>query len=553
MKYRFVSLLLCLMMLAGILAGCASDKAEEAPVSEEPAVEAPVEEAPPADEPAPEEEVPVEEPAEPPVELMSIPFEETQTITIWDVFPPPLAGFMEGPWDCSAMPVLEEALNAEFEYTTTSTETASEMFNLMVAGGDYCDLIYGVGTYYTSGADMAIEDELIIDLEDLSKKVPNFQSLWEEYPDSVMLSSEGRLYMFPLIITDPFNDKLQGMSTRGDWIDALGCDLPVTYDDFRQLMMDYHTEFGAKGGYLLSNDGFSAALANGFGASNGFYQVDGKVKYGPLEPGYKDYVEYVADLYANELIVKDFYTMMGAPTDSITSTDVTVWTCDVGMWSFFTSGITTPDYYTVGFSSPVVNEGDITHLAASTSTASSEGLSISTDCEQLDVIAAAINYMYSDEFAITANFGIEGEGLVYDEDGNPHLSDLVLHNTDTIMSFAVKKYTMFTYFPYQEIQTKYMDAYDQVQLDTIAMWSSGSDDLWVIPDEASLNAEDSELAAEIMADISTSVDEYLLGFITGSISLDQYDTFLENIRSMDVQTAIDLYQKTYDEYLAATE
>jgi len=46
------------------------------------------------------------------------------------------------------------------------------------------------------------------------------------------------------------------------------------------------------------------------------------------------------------------------------------------------------------------------------------------------------------------------------------------------------------------------------------------------------------------------VDENLLGFITGSISLDTYDSLIEGIKGMGVQDAIDIYQNALDEYHA---
>jgi len=158
--------------------------------------------------------------------------------------------------------------------------------------------------------------------------------------------------------------------------------------------------------------------------------------------------------------------------------------------------------------------------------------------------------MYSDEFALLANYGVEGEGLVYDEAGDPHLSDLILNNQDTIMSFAIKKYTAFTYFPCQSIETRNMDAYDDVQIQTMEMWASFGDDLYVYPSEISMSAEDTETTAMILTDIETLIDEYLLGFITGSISLDKYEEFRQNIIDLDIQTVIDIYQRYYDEYTA---
>ena len=98
----------------------------------EPEEPAPVEEAS-AEAPSSAEEVSEAKPVDIPPLAVTLPLDETATVTIWDVFPPPLVGYMEGPWDCVANQLLEDATNIHLDYTSVSTETASELFNLMVA------------------------------------------------------------------------------------------------------------------------------------------------------------------------------------------------------------------------------------------------------------------------------------------------------------------------------------------------------------------------------------------------------------------------------------
>lgn len=561
---KSLAMLLVLALVLSLLAACgsAAETTASSAVSAEDTGETSVsaeapEAAAPADAEVPEETAEdtasAEEPAEevtaeiPPLEV-TLPLDDTATFTIWDLFPPPLVGFMEGPWDCAAIELLEEATNVKLEFTSNSTETASELFNLMVASGNYCDLINGVADYYTSGPDAAITDEVIIDLSDMAATMPNYQRLVAEIPEADERTSGGNMYQFPMIVTEQFSDMVRGPATRGDWLDEQGLEAPETLDEFHEMLKTFHNAYGG-GTYLMDASGFDNTIGNGFGVIYGFFQIDGEVKYGPLEDGFKEYVEYAHTLFVEELLAPDFYALFGPPTDMISSGTVGVFAADVGMWSMFTSGIDTPNYRTVGFLPPVKTAGEKTHFAQETSLAEN-AISVSTACEDLDLMAAYIDYMYSDEFAIAANFGKEGEGFNYGEDGKPHLSDLVLNNTETITSFAVKKYTLFTPLPHQDIQTRFMDAYDDYQLDTILAWTDAADSAWSLPRTFSLSENDNVAAAAIMSDVETSVDESLLGFITGSISLDTYDSFIEGIKAMGVQDAIDIYQNALDEYYA---
>ena len=55
--------------------------------------------------------------------------------------------------------------------------------------------------------------------------------------------------------------------------------------------------------------------------------------------------------------------------------------------------------------------------------------SITTVCEDPDVIARYVDYVYSDDGILLANYGVEGETFTY-VDGVPRLTDMVLNNPD---------------------------------------------------------------------------------------------------------------------------
>ena len=95
-----------------------------------------------------------------------------------------------------------------------------------------------------------------------------------------------------------------------------------------------------------------------------------------------------------------------------------------------------------------------------------------------------------------------------------------------------------------------MDAYDENQLSTIELWTNAADSEWLLPSAFTLSQEDSVAAAAIMNDVETSIDENLLGFITGSISLDTYDAFIQGLHSMGVDDAVAIYQDALDAYLS---
>ena len=66
-----------------------------------------------------------------------------------------------------------------------------------------------------------------------------------------------------------------------------------------------------QGNFFASGYGVNASLVNG---SKPLFQVDGAVKFGPIEEGYKKYLKTMAKWYQDGLIYKDFYTYVDSNT-----------------------------------------------------------------------------------------------------------------------------------------------------------------------------------------------------------------------------------------------
>lgn len=70
---------------------------------------------------------------------------------------------------------MERRTGIHLDITGVIAFQADEQFNLMVAGGDYTDMIGRFKTFYTAGIDAGIENNVIIDLGELMDEyMPNY-------------------------------------------------------------------------------------------------------------------------------------------------------------------------------------------------------------------------------------------------------------------------------------------------------------------------------------------------------------------------------------------
>ena len=74
---------------------------------------------------------------------------------------------------------------------------------------------------------------------------------------------------------------------------------------------------------------------------------------------------------------------------------------------------------------------------------------------------------------------------------------------------------------------------------------------YVLP-PLSYTSEQNSRRTEIMTEINTYMNEMVLKFIIGTESLDNYDAYVENVKKMGIDEAIQIVQDAYDAYMAIT-
>ena len=191
MKKRLLAMLLALTMVMALLAGCgspAASSASSADASEVQSAPAPVEEQPSQAPTAPEVAESVVESTvevsavEPEVPQVEYPLTDQEvTFELWYPFPGDLSDIMDeylGQGKNSVLQAAKETTGVSLSFILQSVNAATDNFNLMVASGDYPDLIFNPSSYYTGGMDKAVSDEVLLDLSGMVEEyAPNYYRL----------------------------------------------------------------------------------------------------------------------------------------------------------------------------------------------------------------------------------------------------------------------------------------------------------------------------------------------------------------------------------------
>ena len=595
-RIRLGSLLLALCMVCSLLAACggsaepAASSAASAASEETPSAEETVQE--PAA-PEPEEETPEEEPSdlesalEPEEEIPEGPVagdkdfdwstieplvEDQATLTMFYTQPPPLAAIMDSPNDMSYLyQTFEKVYNVHIEFDMVSMMDASTTFQLMIASGDYDDIINDALNYYDT-ADQAYEDGVAVDILEYADCVPNFMSVLEDIPEvkADLLTLDGHVLNFPNLALPIEEVSDGGFLIRQDWLDAVGMDIPQTYDQMHDVMAAFQSQFGATDPYIMPYQVLSpwGMMAGGYGisavadANNLIVNLDtGKVELATISDAYYDFLSMFRDWYAEGLINPDFTSQtMNIPDQSIiASENAGIWFSDVSYIKTYGDLLSevNPNAALSLMAQPGKDEQRSGYIASTQSVAGSGGFSISDTCEDIELAMKWCDIWYNPDLTQFINYGYEGETFEYNEDGEPVLGGIITNNDLGLPSLRMANGVyLCTSGGFIYDRHKFDVEYNELQIAAYTDWIAKAEDESTVktselPSGAKLNVEEADQVATSMADVTTRVAEMALKFVTGAEPLNEesYAKYVSEIESMRLQQALDAVQSAYDRYL----
>ena len=562
--------LFALLLALCILAGCGTvESAAPETSSETPQASAAAEK--PSEAPAPAEpetsalEAPSmeEDPQAPEVETLaplSYPVGDgSKTLTYWYSYPPFVPNFLDNVSDKEIYRAIDEAVGVDIQVVGYSLVNASEQFQLMVASSDYTDIIYSFGANYSGSIEGAVEDDILTDLAPyLEEYAPDYCNylLTDEEVSLAVHTDAGYVPAFAGI-GDEHVSINGGQIIRTDYLDAVGMDMPTTYDELETALTAFKNELNVPAPYWSNPAGYVVEMTAGYEISPGFYVVDDDVKYGFYEDGYFEYLTMMNRWYENGLLYSDFAaqsSMQQFPESSlVTKNQVGVWFNSLNEMTAYTPETATdPNFAITGLPILSKEKGEPTHFSSAFSRVNvNSGNFISTNCSDLELAMAWCNYWYTEEGCLLANYGIEGKSYEM-VDGKPQFTDLVVNNPDMAFDIAISVYCEFNGGGYYVLNDKTDSNYTEVQLAARANWVENSDDAYNYPGYAALNAEESSIYGAKIGDVNTYVEEMTLKYITGGepLTKDSFQSYQDTLDGFGMQECIAVYQSAYDRYLA---
>ncbi|MBQ9269027.1 MAG: extracellular solute-binding protein [Oscillospiraceae bacterium] len=573
MKKSLLAILLAAAMMVMVFAGCGSaagsaaeaaasdavSSAAEAAEAVEEAAEtveaAPAEEAVPAEDEASAETMPGADTHEYP-EITYPLVDEPTTLTYWQAWPPFLNEISE-PQDAAMFAKMEEITGIHLDITAVSTETDATDFMLMCATGDMTDFMQGGASHYTGGGTKAIEDDILVDmLPYLEEYSANYYRIMMEDPTfyKTVVNDEGQVPSLIGIYKDPYYTD-QGMWIRQDILDAVGKEVPTTVDELDDVLGAFK-DHGLTDPYVLLYEGTCDLLSRAYDA--GDKVVDGQIVSNALTDNTKDMLKKLHEWYDKGFVNVDFVTY----TDSNTKPPQSVVLSDNG--GMFVEDVASIAGYYLMSNNPdfnlqpmgqvrltpdqELNTGFIGQYAAD-----KYSLSMSTNCSDPRLAIQYMDYLFSDEGFVMANYGIEGETYTIDENGDYQFTDLILNNPQGFDWQLCQSLYINPGFPCLNDLAAQELTYNDAQKAAVPTWTAAYDSAdETMPNQnwLSYTTEESYRRAELQTDLETYQEEFRLKAITGQVDIDaEWDNYVATCKSMGFDELQEISQAALTRYL----
>jgi len=456
---------------------------------------------------------------------------------------------------------LAERLNIKLNIESVVHNEAGNKFTVLVSGGSYPDVMAGslrnLNNFGMSGAFMPLNDLI-------EEHAPNIKKHLLDNKEAMAqaAASDGKIYGVPMLSAIR---AAMGYMIRKDWLDKLELDVPVTIDDWYNVLKAFKTnDLNGNGpgdvtplvldraweNYYMN---FADAWGIEINPNNDFWMIkDGKVVFAPILPETKEFLETMAKWYQEGLIDGEFITREDTNNYHILNNKAGAtcyWIGYVAAQNYSNEVLANdPDTRWQVIPPPVLTEGQKPRTFSQQAAIVSYAWGISSKAKNPVDIIKMFDYVYSDEGSLLFNFGIEG--VSYEMvDGEPRYTDEVVNSEGGTVAYlrrnGLQALIGMRQMPEYEAASCINEDVKQQLFEYVE-----KDYFYPYNPTLALTEAEEELYSVKMSAINTYVEEELLNFFIGNRPISEFDSFVQRVKELGIDEMATLKNQAYDRYKA---
>ncbi len=468
----------------------------------------------------------------------------------------------------------EEMTNVEVDWTEIPRASWNEQFSIVMATGDYPEVIYG-GFIPTADLSKYGGDGIFLPLNEYIKNSSaGIATQFKNNTNWLKMSVDpsGNVYGLPYLNQSKFFSSAHTYINHV-WLENLGLEVPTTLAEYEEVLYafkeqdangngDPNDEFPIYDQITRFEQWMVPTLYGSFGlgtmgrdaAVSMFIDEapDGSVRFIPATEEYKELM----------MLFNKWYTDGLMHPDNISGVEFAQWQSDaqldlVGSWSSINTqyiGANIAQNWTGLRTLP----GEDGQALINLRTGVSPGCFVITEkCENPELAFKWVDYFYTDEGSKFLNLGIEGETYTLKDDGLPLLTEEIRSHPEGAQVGAMQlmdniwgggKGMLITEdwndssFGYEEEDI--LLAYGGVWYDDGEEFYPES--LW--PAQFPATQEENDELLGYFTDITNFVNESRSKFITGQMSFDEWDSYIETLNEMGLEDYLALREFQAERY-----
>lgn len=482
---------------------------------------------------------------------------------------------------------IEEDLNIEIEFMFLPADSndAKTKISLMANGtGDMPDVIMmnmtgtEVAQYGAAGVFLPLEEYLAD-----ASLMPNINALKEEYPEDMdvilpaITSPDGHIYSLFGWFPEDWNYVPFRCWINKTWLDNLKLEIPTTTEEFMAVMEAFATR-DPNGNGIQDEIPFTGSdkiwggyspyfLINAFVFYNGNTQngglalgEDGKVMAPFTTSEWLEAVKYMHEMCSNGLLDPAIFTMdeaaMRALLDS--PTNIVGCTC-AGGWGYWSGGLDNENFKDFVMLPPLKGPEGTAYAAAFEYTPN-RCFYVTKNCQDPEFAMTVADWFFQNENSLTVRNGEQGVDWSIDEaDTSTRTALFASQGYDCTLAilndvWGVVQNKMWKDVDLRYNNIKYSRGKDAMIIDNdtrnadyrAQSYSIYSDAHPKLLPNLVYTEEESKAISEAQTNITDYVKNQLAEFVTGNKSLEEWDSYLEELDKMGLQKWLDTAQTAYE-------
>lgn len=464
------------------------------------------------------------------------------------------------------MKLVSEETNVYPEWQIVAKTAAEERKALIWASNDYPDVL-GPGMINKDDCNIYGPGGILMSLNDYYKYLTNLEEFIGKPPAS-LYSFDGNIYYYPTITLTDRGDPTTYANVK--WLDKLGLEMPTTIDEFYDCLIAIRdgdpNGNGKKDEIAFVLGGWSPAdylpnFVSMLGTPGGYYIDDaGTVHDGRIEEQFKEEIKLIQKFYSEGLMDSELFTQdLTALRTKGAAEEQLFGFMTAYQVAYYVGDARVDDYEAMPLLENLNGEKSYM-LSNSSETGTTVNMAVSVSCECPEIVARWVDYMMTPEITIQIDYAPFGIGYEVDENGTLIKLTDAPEGFDSITSWResnneqqfprIQNFFMSDYF----IENYNYDPYESMTVSrkkgAVAAEAALPYKIQEFPaSNISPTLEESEELAFYTADLDKYYLETIATWITSAVDIDvEWDGYVEKMKSMSADRVIEIKQIQADRY-----